>query len=233
VEPERGVMPEGYHTLLGALKERIRSAQTRAALSVNRELVLLYWTIGREIAERQEEHGWGAQVIARLSADLRQAFPDMKGFSPRNLRYMRAFAAAYPEPDFWQQAAANLPWGHVMRLLDTVPALEARTWYAQQAVEHGWSRAILAHHIDGKLYDRQGQSQTNFTRTLPAPQSDLAQQVLKDPYNFDVRRTPAYRIPFRERRKPKEPSWVTAPTGHRKVQGTIACAESGERPKAL
>jgi len=185
VEPERGVMPEGYHTLLGTLKERIRAAQTRAALSVNRELVLLYWTIGREIAERQEEHGWGAQVIARLSADLRQAFPEMKGFSPRNLRYMRAFAAAYPEPDFWQQAAANLPWGHVMRLLDTVPALEARTWYAQQAVEHGWSRAILAHHIDGKLYDRQGQSQTNFTRTLPAPQSDLAQQVLKDPYNFD------------------------------------------------
>ncbi len=182
---ERGVVPDGYHALLSDLKERIRSAQIRAALSVNRELIALYWQIGRAISERQETHGWGTQVIDRLSADLRRAFPDMRGFSPRNLRYMRAFATAYPEPDFWQQAAANLPWGHVMRLLDTVSDPQVRAWYAQKAVEHGWSRAILTHQIEAKLYERHGQSQTNFERTLPAPQSDLARQVLKDPYNFD------------------------------------------------
>ncbi len=191
-----GVVPAGYQALLGDLKERIRAAQIRAALSVNRELIALYWQVGRAIGERQETHGWGTQVIDRLSADLRRAFPDMRGFSPRNLRYMRTFAAAYPEPDFWQQAAANLPWGHVMRLLDTVPDPGARAWYAQTAVAHGWSRAILTHQIEAKLYERQGRAQTNFTRTLPAPQSDLARQVLKDPYNFDVRRSTAYRIPF-------------------------------------
>jgi len=181
----RALLPEGYGELLGDLKERIHAAQIKAALSVNRELIALYWQIGRAIGERQETRGWGTQVIDRLSADLRHAFPDMRGFSPRNLRYMRTFAAAYPEPDFWQQAAANLPWGHVMRLLDTVPDPAARAWYAQEAVEYGWSRAILTHQIEVKLYERQGQAQTNFTRTLPAPQSDLARQVLKDPYNFD------------------------------------------------
>jgi predicted nuclease of restriction endonuclease-like (RecB) superfamily len=183
--PARAVLPEGYHELLGDLKERIRAAQIRAALAVNRELVLLYWQIGRAIAARQEEHGWGAQVIARLSADLRQAFPDMKGFSPRNLQYMRTFAGAYPDETIAQQVAAQLPWGHLMRLLDTVPDPLARAWYASKAVEHGWSRAILTHQIEAKLYERQGQAQTNFPRTLPPPQSDLARQVLKDPYNFD------------------------------------------------
>jgi len=123
----------------------------KAALSVNRELIALYWQIGREIGERQETQSWGTQVIDHLSADLRRAFPDMRGFSPRNLRYMRTFAAAYPEPHFWQQAAANLPWGHVMRLLDTVPNPDARAWYAQEAVAHGWSRAILTHQIEARL----------------------------------------------------------------------------------
>jgi predicted nuclease of restriction endonuclease-like (RecB) superfamily len=176
---------EGYQELLGDLKERIRSAQIRAALSVNRELILLYWQIGRAIATRQEEYGWGAQVIARLSADLRHAFPDMKGFSPRNLQYMRTFAGAYPDEAIAQQVAAQLPWGHLMRLLDTVPEPVERDWYARKAVEHGWSRAMLAHHIDARLYRRQGRADTNFSRTLPAPQSDLAGQILKDPYNFD------------------------------------------------
>ncbi len=182
---EDRVMPEGYQALLGDLKERIRSAQIRAAISVNRELVLLYWQIGHEIAARQEQHGWGAQVIARLSADLRQAFPEMKGFSPRNLQYMRTFAGAYPEETIAQQVAAQLPWGHIMRLLDTVPDPAARAWYARQAIEHGWSRAVLAHQIDARLYARQGQAITNFGHTLPPPQSDLAQQALKDPYTFD------------------------------------------------
>ena len=145
----------------------------------------LYWQIGRPIQARQEAHGWGTQVIDRLSADLHHAFPGMKGFSPRNLRYIRAFAASCPDADFLQQVAAKLPWGHIMRLLDAVQEPLEREWYARAAVEHGWSRSILAHQIDGNLFARQGQASTNFDRTLPAPQSDLAQQVLKDPYNFD------------------------------------------------
>jgi len=180
-----GLFGEEYARLLDDLRTRIRGARIRAALSVNRELVLLYWRIGRAIAARQEAHGWGAQVIARLSADLRRAFPDMKGFSPRNLQYMRTFAGAYPDELIAQQVAAQLPWGHLMRLLDTVSDPDARAWYARKAVEHGWSRAILGHQIEGRLYERQRKSQTNFIRTLPAPQSDLAQQILKDPYNFD------------------------------------------------
>ncbi len=181
----QAVVPEGYQALLGDLKERIRAAQIRAALSVNRELIGLYWQIGRAIQERQDAYGWGAQVIARLSADLRRAFPDMKGFSPRTLQYMRTFAGAYPDPAIAQHLLRDLPWGHVMRLLDTVSDATERDWYARQAVEYGWSRAMLTHHIDSHLYLRQGQASTNFARTLPAAQSDLAQQVLKDPYNFD------------------------------------------------
>ena len=182
---DRAVVPEGYQALLGDLKERIRAAQIRAALSVNRELIGLYWQIGRAIQERQDAYGWGAQVIARLSADLRRAFPDMKGFSPRTLQYMRTFAGAYPDPAIAQQVLRDLPWGHVMRLLDTVSDATERDWYAHQAVEYGWSRAMLTHHIDSHLYLRQGQASTNFARTLLAAQSDLAQQILKDPYNFD------------------------------------------------
>ena len=181
----KDVAPEGYQSLLVDLKERIRSAQVRAALSVNRELIALYWQIGRLIVARQEEYGWGTQVIDRLAADLRQSFPDMKGFSTRNLRYMRAFAATYPDMDVVQQVAARLPWGHTMRLLDTVKDPSERVWYMGQAVERGWSRDMMMRQIESDLYRRQGQAQTNFTRTLPATQSDLARQVLKDPYNFD------------------------------------------------
>ncbi len=181
----KDVAPEGYQSLLVDLKERIRAAQVRAALLVNRELIALYWQIGRLIVARQEEYGWGTHVIDRLAADLRQSFPDMKGFSTRNLRYMRAFAATYPDMNVVQHVAARLPWGHTMRLLDTVKDPSARVWYMSQAVERGWSRDMMIRQIESDLYRRQGQAQTNFTRTLPATQSDLARQVLKDPYNFD------------------------------------------------
>jgi predicted nuclease of restriction endonuclease-like (RecB) superfamily len=190
------VAPEGYQALLGDLKERIRSAQIKAAVTVSRELVALYWQIGREIVERQQAHGWGTQVIDRLATDLRQSFPGMKGFSRRNLHYMRALAAAYPERAAMEEAVAGLPWGHTMRLLDMVADPAARGWYARTAVQHGWSRAILAHQVESDLYGRQGRAPTNFARTLPPAQSDLAREVLKDPYNFDVRRSTAYRIPF-------------------------------------
>jgi predicted nuclease of restriction endonuclease-like (RecB) superfamily len=182
--------------LLGDLLEQIRAAQARAALSVNREAVTLYWRIGRAISTRQEAQGWGAQVIDRLAADLRRSFPQMKGFSRRNLHYMRAFADAYPDEQFVQQVVARLPWGHNVRLLDTVKDGDARVWYARQAIQYGWSRDILLHQVESELYRRQGHAVTNFHGTLPPPQSDLAQQLLKDPYNFDVRRSTAYRIPF-------------------------------------
>ncbi len=179
------LIPAGYEQLLGDLKERIRRAQVNAALAVNRELVTLYWQMGRAILQRQAQEGWGAKVIDRLARDLRAAFPEMKGFSPRNLKYMRAFAAAYPDEAIVQQAAAQLPWFHTCILLDKVKDVEARSWYSQAAREYGWSRDVLVHQIDSDLYQRQGQAVTNFKRTLPAPDSDLAQQLLKDPYNFD------------------------------------------------
>lgn len=179
------LLPTGYAEFLADLKGRIRAAQVRAALAVNSELVLLYWRIGRGILDRQEREGWGAKVIDRLSADLRREFPDMKGFSPRNLRYMRAFAQAWPDEAFVQQVAAQLPWFHNCILLDKLDDDQTRRWYAQAAIAHGWSRNVLALQIDSALHRRQGQATTNFARALPAPDSDLAQNLLKDPYNFD------------------------------------------------
>ncbi len=178
-------IPDDYPELLDQLKERIRAAQVRAAISVNRELVLLYWHIGHEILARQQTAGWGAKVIDRLSADLRREFPEMKGFSPRNLKYMRAFAEAWPNEQIVQQAVAQIPWGHNVRILDKLDTAEERSWYVQQTLENGWSRDVLLHHIDTGLYSRQGKAITNFPSTLPAPQSDLAQQLIKDPYSFD------------------------------------------------
>jgi len=183
--PLRSATPEGYEAFLGELRERIRTAQVRAALAVNRELVLLYWGIGRDILARQQKHGWGAKVVDRLAADLRKAFPEMAGFSPRNLKYMRALAEAYPDEPFVQQVVAQIPWGHNVRILDYVRSPTEREWYIRQTIANGWSRNVLVHQIESGLYKRQGKALTNFPSTLPAPQSDLAQQLIKDPYNFD------------------------------------------------
>jgi len=178
-------LPDRYDAFLQELKERIRSAQVRAALSVNRELVLLYWGIGRDILSRLQSEGWGAKVVDRLAHDLLKAFPGMTGFGARNLKYMRAFAEAYPDQQFVQQVVAQLPWGHNVRILEMVKAPAEREWYIRQAVESGWTRNVLVHQIEGDLHRRQGRAVTNFQRTLPAPQSELAQELLKDPYNFD------------------------------------------------
>lgn len=177
--------PAGYAGWLAELKARIHSAQQRAALAVNRELVLLYWQIGRDILARQAEQGWGAKVIDRLEADLRTAFPDMKGFSPRNLKYMRAFAEVWPDESFVQEVLAQLPWYHQLALLDKLPGPETRKWYAAQAIEHNWSRNVLVMQIECRLLERSGVAVTNFPATLPAPHSDLARESLKDPYRFD------------------------------------------------
>lgn len=177
--------PETYGEFIRGLKARIRDAQMRAALAVNKELVLLYWQIGQDVLRLQETHGWGAKVIDQMSADLQHDFPEMKGFSPRNIKYMRAFAEAWPDEQIVQQAVAQIPWGHNVRLLEYVKNLDERLWYVRQTIENGWSRNVLVLQIESGLYRRQGKAVTNFSRNLPPPQSDLAQQVIKDPYNFD------------------------------------------------
>lgn len=174
-----------YEAFLTDLKHRIRTAQVKAAIAVNHELILLYWQIGMDILTRQQQEGWGAKVVERLAKDLKREFPDIKGFSSRNLKYMRAFAETYPDAQFVQQAAAQIPWFHHCVLMDRVKEAQARLWYIQQTAENGWSRAVLEMQIESNLYQRQGGAVTNFARTLPPPQSDLAQQLLKDPYNFD------------------------------------------------
>jgi predicted nuclease of restriction endonuclease-like (RecB) superfamily len=226
------VVPTGYGPLLAELKSRVRAAQVKAALSVNRELIALYWDIGRVILQRQQAEGWGAKVVARLAADLRVEFPEMKGFSARNLDYMLAFAEAWVGDAILQQPVAklavgnvtlpelqsigqdsltgvresstpvvqqpvglfpatppepmaSLPWGHNLVLLHKLKQPAERLWYAQAALRHGWSRAVLTVQIETQAHKRMGKALTNFAQTLPPPQSDLAHQVLKDPYTFD------------------------------------------------
>lgn len=178
-------LPVDYAPLLAAIKERVQSARLRASLAANAELVGLYWDIGRMILYRQTVAGWGGKVIARLAADLQREFPGQQGFSPRNLHYMRAFAEAWPERELIvQQAAAQLPWFHHCLLLDKLTTAEDRLWYAAKTVEHGWSRNVLALQIGSRLHERQGKAVTNFHKTLPPEQSDLAQGLTKDPYLF-------------------------------------------------
>ena len=176
---------DGYIDFLAEIKQRIKSAQLRAGLAVNRELVLLYWQIGRGILSRQQKQGWGTNVIDHIAADLHASFPDMRGLSSRNLKYMRAFAEAWPDESIVQQVAAQIPWFHNCVLLDKVKTPTEREWYVNQTIEHGWSRNVLVHQIESGQYSRQGMAITNFADTLPSPQSELARDILKDPYNFD------------------------------------------------
>ena len=188
----------GYAALLDELKARIRAAQVKAALSVNRELILLYWDIGKSIVERQRKEGWGRSVVERLARDLQAEFPGISGFSPQNMWYMRAFYLAWMvevanlqqpvgelDGENLPQAVGEIPWGHNLQLLSKLNDPSKRFWYAQKTIEHGWSRAVLVHQIESSLYERQGKAVTNFDRALPPPQSDLARQALKDPYVFD------------------------------------------------
>lgn len=208
-----------YSGLLTEIKERIRQSQARAALSVNAEMILMYWDIGRMIQQRQQMEGWGAAVIPRLASDLKNELPDVKGFSERNIGRMIAFYREYsngsvilpqpvaklygvsgkaekmpqpvakmPEADesgIMQRLVAQIPWGHNILLMEKVKDLPTRLWYMEQTSEQGWSRDTLSAKIKGKAHERQGQAITNFSDRLPAPQSDLARQLLKDPYLFD------------------------------------------------
>ncbi len=174
-----------YTLFLEDLKKRVYDSRYRAALQVNKELILLYHHIGQQILEAQAKQGWGAKVIDQLSKDLKSEFPEMKGFSTRNLKYMRKFAEEYPDFEFVQQAVAQLPWGHNVFLMDLVHDKNDRMFYIKNAIEHGWSRNIMVMQIETSLHKRQGQAVTNFKDRLPSSQSDLAHYTLKDPYIFD------------------------------------------------
>lgn len=190
-----------YGELLHKLKEKIKTAQQKAILAVNNELLCVYWEIGSAIAEQEQQAGWGGKIVDKLATDLKAEFSEMKGLSPRNLRYMRDFALAYPAflqqaaaktelPEnkpttILQQAAAKLPWGHHQVLLTKLKTIEERTFYIRKAVENGWSRSILEHQIESGLFKTQGALVNNFSSALPTYQSELTAQVFKDPYNFD------------------------------------------------
>lgn len=180
------VLPNSYETFITQLKQRIQGSQVRATFAVSHELITLYWHIGQDIVNAQERYQWGDKVLGRIAQDLKAAFPGVEGFSRTNLYRIRAFYLAYQsQPEIVPQLVGRIPWGHNAVLLEKVKDLTERFWYAQQILENGWSRSILEMQIENKLYQRQGKALTNFAATLPSPQSDLAQQLLKDPYHFD------------------------------------------------
>jgi len=185
VAPGRSDLPRDYAKTLGEIKQRIQQERLRVVLAANAAMVLLYWDIGRMILDRQERAGWGAKVIDRLSTDLREANPEMQGLSPRNLKYMRAFAAAWPDREIVQRVVAQLPWRQNIALLERLDDETTRQWYAEQTLRHGWSQPILCLQIDGRAHARHGKALTNFKATLPPGDSDMAAQVFKDPYLFD------------------------------------------------
>lgn len=177
---------KAYGSFRSDIETRIHRAQDHAAQSVNRDLILLYWHTGREILKRQTRRGSGSRVLEQLSLDLRRKFPGLKGFSPRNLKCMRAFAEAWPDEELVQQVIAQIPWGHNVRLLDLVKSSSEREWYIQQTLQHGWSRDTLIYQIETGLYQRQGKSAAAPMKKPPTPPAPITQQILKDPYIVDL-----------------------------------------------
>jgi predicted nuclease of restriction endonuclease-like (RecB) superfamily len=185
VSPPAIELPDGYGEFLSTIKQRVQTERLKAVFSANVAQVLMYWDIGKDILRKQQSAGWGAKVIDRLAADLKNAFPEMEGFSPRNLKYMRTFAASWPDREFMQRTVAQIPWRSNLTLLEKLKDSELRSWYAQQALINGWSKNVLAIQIDTQLHMRVGQSANNFELTLPPVESDMANQIFKDPYLFD------------------------------------------------
>lgn len=181
-------LDDNYHHFLKQVKDRLKTTQIRAALAANNELIKFYWQLGTDLIKQQENYKWGEHFIERFSDDMRKAFPEMQGFSVRNLQRMRQFAASYPDLTIATQAVSQLPWGHITRLIQMVKDNQVREWYAQQTIKNGWSRSLLEIQIESGLYERQGvvkKKTSNFHQHLPDAQSDLAYDILKDPYNFD------------------------------------------------
>lgn len=177
---------EGYRLALADIKQRIAAAQVRAVLAVNTELLTLYWDIGRRLLQWQAEQGWGAAVVAQMAQDLHAMFPSMKGFSRSSLFAMRQLYAFFsPTFEFVPQPVGQMPWGHVRTLLTKVKMVDTALLYAGACIENGWSRTVLEWQIEQQFHARAGKAVGNFAQTLPAPQSELVQQTLKDPYLFD------------------------------------------------
>lgn len=176
-------LPSSYPRLLADIKQTVGESRWRAQRSVNTELIEMYWKIGKAVNTRQQSEGWGTAVVERLAADLRTAFPEMKGWSRTNLFYMRAVAKTWPEKV--PQAVGQLPWGHLRLLLDKVDDPAVRDWYITETVTHGWSRNVLRNQIMNQLHARAGAAPSNFPTQLPAPDSELAQQLTRDPYVLD------------------------------------------------
>lgn len=176
---------QNYFSVLENIKKQIKESRLKAALSVNSEMIRLYWKIGFAILEKQKTAKWGDKILENLSRDLSEAFPDMSGFGSQNLKYMKRFAAEYTEKEFGQQAVDQIPWGHNVAIIYLVKTKEERQFYIKETIANGWSRNVLEMQIKTNLFHRQGKAITNFKQTLPAEISDLVNQTLKDPYIFD------------------------------------------------
>jgi len=182
------IKTDEYRNLIADLKTRVQAAQIKAAVTVNTQLIALYWDIGKQIAERQQASGWGDTVIEQIAKDLSREFQSMKGFSRANLYRMTRFYAFYSsQEEFVAQLVRQIPWGHNILIFQQIKNHSKALWYIRKTIENGWSRNVLAHQIDSRLYERQAEKPRidNFTERLPAPQSDLARETLKDPYVFD------------------------------------------------
>ena len=185
VAPNLSEMSDGYLEFINEIKEKIKKQRMTIVLNANSSMICLYWSIGKAILEKQEKEGWGAKVIDRMAQDLKDTFPDMSGFSPRNIKYMRKFAECWPDFEFVQQVVAQIPWRTNRMLLDKLDSRESRVWYAYKTIENGWSSTILELQIESCLMERTGKSTNNFSVALPPLESDMANQIFKDPYLFD------------------------------------------------
>ncbi|WP_097028579.1 PDDEXK nuclease domain-containing protein [Clostridium peptidivorans] len=176
-----------YKSLISGIKIQIKNSRQKALLAVNKELLILYWNIGSVILNYQDKEGWGAKVIDNIAKEIKDEFPDQKGFSTRNLKYMRKFAEEYKDIKFVQQVVAQIPWSHNVVLMDRVKDIDKRIWYINKTIENGWSRNTLVHQIESNLFQRQNNEikTTNFMEKLEAPNNKLAVETLKDPYIFD------------------------------------------------
>ena len=185
VPPALSEMDKAYFDLRNAIVERVKSTRLKYIIQANQGMIELYWNIGNDILQKQAAEGWGARVIDRLSADLREEFPEMEGFSARNLRNMKRFAQTWSSDAIWQQAVAKLQWRSILTLMSKIKDNETRGLYAARALEHGWSSNVLQHMIDMRAIEREGQAVTNFLAAIPPQESDMAVQIFKDPYIFD------------------------------------------------
>lgn len=185
VAPIISEMSDTYLSFIDNIKNEIKKQRLSVVLSANASMICLYWNIGKAILNKQAEEGWGSKVIDRISKDINDAFPDMSGFSPRNIKYMRKFAEVWNDYGIMQRTAAQIPWRSNILLMDKLSNQDERVWYAQKTLENGWSRDVLALQIESRLIERSGKSVNNFPIALPPADSDMADQIFKDPYLFD------------------------------------------------